>query len=68
MPEQDYVWLPRQDILTFEEISRLVDVFTGAGVNRVRLTGGEPLLRMNLPELIQLLNQIINVKVTFFNF
>ena len=50
MPEQDYVWLPRQDILTFEEISRLVDVFTGAGVNRVRLTGGEPLLRKNHPE------------------
>ena len=57
MPEQDYVWLPRQDILTFEEISRLVDVFIRAGVNRVRLTGGEPLLRKNLPELIQLLSQ-----------
>jgi len=62
MPEQDYVWLPRQDILTFEEISRLVDVFTGAGVNRVRLTGGEPLLRKNLPELIQLLNQKSSLK------
>ena len=42
MPERDYVWLPRKDILDFEEISTLVDVFTGVGVDRVRLTGGEP--------------------------
>ncbi len=55
MPEQDYVWLPRADILTFEEIDTLVDVFTGLGVDRVRITGGEPLLRKNLPELIALL-------------
>ena len=55
MPESDYVWLPRKDILTFEEISSLVDVFTASGVNRVRLTGGEPLLRKDLPQLIHLL-------------
>jgi len=55
MPEQDYVWLPRADILTFEEIDTLVDVFTGVGVDRVRITGGEPLLRKNLPDLIALL-------------
>ena len=55
MPEQDYVWLPRTDILTFEEIDTLVDVFTGVGVDRVRITGGEPLLRRNLPDLIALL-------------
>ena len=55
MPELDYVWLPRTDILTFEEIDTLVDVFTGAGVDRVRITGGEPLLRRNLPDLIALL-------------
>lgn len=52
MPEDEYVWLPREDILSFEEIGALVDVFTDAGVDRVRLTGGEPLLRRNLPELI----------------
>ena len=52
MPEQDYVWLPREDILHFEEIERLVDVFTGLGVSKVRLTGGEPLLRRDLPDLI----------------
>ena len=44
MPEMDYVWLPREDMLHFEEISRLVDVFLALGVNHIRLTGGEPLL------------------------
>ncbi len=52
MPEQDYVWLPREDILQFEEIERLVDVFLGLGVDKVRLTGGEPLLRRDLPALV----------------
>ena len=52
MPEADYVWLPRADLLTFEEIDRLVAVFAGLGVTRVRLTGGEPLLRRDLPRLV----------------
>jgi cyclic pyranopterin phosphate synthase len=55
MPEEEYVWLPREDLLHFEEISRLVDVFVGLGVDKVRLTGGEPLLRRDLPELVRLL-------------
>ena len=55
MPEEEYVWLPRNDILTFEEISQLVDVFTSVGVDRVRLTGGEPLLRKDLSSLVQTL-------------
>jgi cyclic pyranopterin phosphate synthase len=55
MPEEDYVWLPREAILHFEEISRLVDVFIGLGVDKVRLTGGEPLLRRDVPALIRLL-------------
>ena len=54
MPEKDYVWLPRENILTFEEISFLVDVFSSIGVNKVRITGGEPLLRTDLPDLIRL--------------
>src|SRR6185503_2323593 len=53
MPEPDYVWLPREDILHFEEIERLIDVFTALGVDKVRLTGGEPLLRRDLPDLIR---------------
>jgi cyclic pyranopterin phosphate synthase len=52
MPEADYVWLPREDILHFEEIERLVDIFTSLGVDKVRLTGGEPLLRRDLPDLV----------------
>jgi GTP 3',8-cyclase len=52
MPEAEYVWLPREDILHFEEIERLVDVFIDLGVDKVRLTGGEPLLRRDLPTLV----------------
>jgi cyclic pyranopterin phosphate synthase len=55
MPEEDYVWLPREQILNFEEISALVDVFLGLGVDKVRLTGGEPLLRRDLASLVRLL-------------
>jgi len=55
MPEKDYVWLPRRDILDFEEVSRLVDVFADLGVDRLRLTGGEPLVRRDLPQLIRIL-------------
>jgi len=53
MPEEEYVWLPREEILQFEEISRLVDVFIELGTDKVRLTGGEPLLRRDLPALIK---------------
>ena len=52
MPEPEYVWLPREDILQFEEIERLVDVFLELGVDKLRLTGGEPLLRRDLPTLV----------------
>ena len=55
MPEAEYVWLPRDDILSFEETSQLVDRFAELGVDRIRITGGEPLLRKDLPELIGLL-------------
>src|SRR5580692_10260455 len=55
MPQEDYVWLPRQELLTFEEIARLVEVFTSLGVEDVRLTGGEPLLRRDLPQLVRML-------------
>jgi cyclic pyranopterin phosphate synthase len=53
MPEPDYVWLPRQSLLSFEEIGAVVDAFTDVGVDRVRITGGEPLLRRDLPVLIE---------------
>jgi GTP 3',8-cyclase len=52
MPEAEYTWLPRAHLLTFEEIARLVEVFAGLGADRLRLTGGEPLLRRDLPALV----------------
>jgi cyclic pyranopterin phosphate synthase len=55
MPEDDYVWLPRQDVLHFEEISTLVDVFLSLGVDKIRLTGGEPLLRRDLASLVAMI-------------
>jgi GTP 3',8-cyclase len=55
MPEEEYVWLPKADILSFEEISRLVDAFLDVGVDKVRLTGGEPLVRRDLPVLVRML-------------
>ena len=55
MPEPDYAWLPRENILDFEEIAVLVDAFASQGVDRVRITGGEPLLRRDLPRLIEMI-------------
>ncbi|HEY9445336.1 MAG TPA: GTP 3',8-cyclase MoaA [Gemmatimonadales bacterium] len=55
MPEDEYVWLPRHSILTFEEIDRVAGVFARLGVSKIRLTGGEPLLRHDLPTLVALL-------------
>jgi cyclic pyranopterin phosphate synthase len=52
MPEQEYAWLPKPDILDFDETTRLVRVFAAAGATRLRITGGEPLLRRDLPALI----------------
>jgi cyclic pyranopterin phosphate synthase len=57
MPEDEYVWLPRESILSFEEIDRLVGIFTALGVHKVRLTGGEPLLRHDLSKLVSLLRR-----------
>jgi len=54
MPEENYVWLPRESLLHFEEISLLVDVFISLGVDKLRITGGEPLLRRDLPTLVKM--------------
>lgn len=55
MPEEEYAWLPRGDILTFEEVGALAGVFTELGVNKVRITGGEPLLRRDIDTLVRIL-------------
>src|SRR3989442_12380248 len=51
MPEEEYGWLPREELLSFEEISELAGIFTEVGIEKVRLTGGEPLLPKDLPLL-----------------
>ena len=62
MPEEEYVWLPREELLTFEEITAVVALFTELGVEDVRLTGGEPLLRKDLPLLVQMLARNPRIK------
>src|SRR5919201_577708 len=55
MPAEGLEWLERDEVLTFEEIARLVRVLANVGVNEVRLTGGEPLVRRDLPDLVRML-------------
>ena len=62
MPNESVQFKPREEILTFEEIVRFVRVLTTAGVDKIRLTGGEPLLRADLPELIRQLNFVPGVR------
>jgi cyclic pyranopterin phosphate synthase len=62
MPEDEYVWLGKDEILSFEEIAELTTVFTGLGVERVRLTGGEPLLRRDLHVLVGMLAENSHVR------
>jgi cyclic pyranopterin phosphate synthase len=63
MPEErEYEFLPRAELLTYEEIARLVRLFAGLGVRKVRLTGGEPLLRRDLPRLVEMLAAVPGVE------
>src|SRR5438045_317841 len=56
MPAEGMPWLPREEILTFEEITRLARVALTLGVTGIRLTGGEPTVRADLPVLVRMLN------------
>lgn len=62
MPLDQYDWLAREQILSFEEIRRLVRIFAGLGANKLRITGGEPLLRNGLPELVGMLASIDGIE------
>ena len=55
---RDFAFLPREQLLTFEELTRLARVFAGLGVRKVRLTGGEPLLRRDLDKLVAMLARV----------
>ena len=59
---REYHFLDRREILSFEEITRLARIFVGQGVEKVRLTGGEPTLRRGLPELVAMLSEVEGVK------
>ena len=51
-----YAFVPRKDLLTLEEIARIAQAFAALGMRKVRITGGEPLIRRNLEHLIEMLN------------
>ena len=61
MPAEGLEWLGRDELLTFEELTRVVRVLAGMGVEEVRLTGGEPLARRELPVLVAMLSEIEGV-------
>ncbi|MBV8073987.1 MAG: GTP 3',8-cyclase MoaA [Candidatus Eremiobacteraeota bacterium] len=58
MPEEGLPWIPKPEILTFEEIERIVAAAAAVGVRSIRLTGGEPLVRRDLPRLVAMLSAI----------
>ena len=62
MPAEGLEWLPRDEVLSFEEIARLVRVLAAMGVDEVRLTGGEPLVRRDVPTLVSFLAEIPGVR------
>lgn len=62
MPAEGYEWIPRREVLTFEELARLVRVFAGIGVRRLRLTGGEPTVRKDVVELVRMLAAVDGIE------
>ena len=62
MPLEEYVWIDRSEILSFEEITRLAHLFVGLGVEKIRITGGEPLVRRDLHRLVGMLSTIEGVR------
>jgi cyclic pyranopterin phosphate synthase len=61
MPAEGLPWLERDEILSFEEVTRLVALFSSMGVGDIRLTGGEPLVRRDFPRLARMLGALPNV-------
>jgi GTP 3',8-cyclase len=62
MPFDEYEWIDRKEILTFEEVARLAGIFVQLGVNKIRLTGGEPLLRKDLERLVGRLSALPGIE------
>ncbi|MDH5246603.1 MAG: GTP 3',8-cyclase MoaA [Betaproteobacteria bacterium] len=62
--DADHEFLPRSDLLTFEEITRVARIFVAHGVTKLRLTGGEPLLRRNIERLVEMLARLGDIDLT----
>ncbi|HKG89182.1 MAG TPA: radical SAM protein, partial [Nitrososphaeraceae archaeon] len=62
MPSNNTDWFKQDDILSYEEIIRLVTVFVGLGIEKIRVTGGEPTVRPKIESLIQALSKINGIK------
>lgn len=62
MPEEGIQFQPRQEILSFEEIARFAEVAASLGITKLRITGGEPLVRRDLPDLVRMLARIPGIK------
>ena len=58
MPAEGLAWLPKQEILTFEELTRLLGIFVGLGVRSIKVTGGEPTVRADLPKLVGMFREV----------
>jgi cyclic pyranopterin phosphate synthase len=58
MPAEGLAWLPKSEILTFEELTRLLRIFVGLGVRGLKVTGGEPLVRSDLPVLVRMFREV----------
>ncbi|MEX2274383.1 MAG: GTP 3',8-cyclase MoaA [Actinomycetota bacterium] len=58
MPAEGVAWLPKHEILTFEELTRLLSIFVGLGVRSIKVTGGEPLVRADLPTLVGMFREV----------
>jgi len=58
MPAEGLEWLPKEEILTFEEMARLLGIFVGLGVKSIKVTGGEPTVRADLPRLVRMFRQV----------
>lgn len=62
MGDKDVVFLPKDEILTVDEIEKIVDVFSELGVKKIRITGGEPLVRKNFREIVERINKLENIQ------
>src|ERR1044072_4797027 len=58
MPAEGLEWLPKEELLTFEELTRLLSLFVGLGVHGLKITGGEPTIRSDLPALARMFRNV----------